>query len=120
MFGGEIALIISGEAWTLIEDEVIDTGYGTVILTVQDGRLIQLEKTEKFRLDAVSISKKKEKRTLSNKQIHENLRKKLNCYLKDIKFGQISINIKDYKVAQIEKLEKHRFEDLQGLYGDGI
>lgn len=120
MFGGDIELIISREAWTLIEDEVIDTGYGTVILTVQDGRLIQFEKTEKFRLDCANICKKREKTIVASKQIHENLRKKLICYLKDIKFGQISINIKDYKVAQIEKLEKHRFEDLQGLYGDGI
>ncbi|WP_199884062.1 YezD family protein [Anaerosinus massiliensis] len=111
---------ISEEAWSLIENEVLDTGYGTVILTVQDGCLIQFEKTEKFRLDNASIGKKNEKRIAPTKKIHENLRKKLNGYLKDIKFGQISINIKDYKISQIEKLEKHRFEDLQGLYGDGI
>lgn len=37
-----------------------------------------------------------------------------------LKYGQITILIRDGKVVQIDRTEKRRYSDLEGQYGDGI
>lgn len=90
--------------------------YGFIILTVQDGCVIRMERTEKFIFSAKNRSSyvkrniPLEKHTLESKILHE---------LQGLQYGQLIIKLEDGKVEQIEKTEKKRINEYQG-HGDGI
>jgi hypothetical protein len=50
----------------------------------------------------------------------ENLRRRISEILSGLRFGQVVIVLKDGKVVQIERIEKHRVTSLEGLFGEGI
>lgn len=60
------------------------------------------------------MAKKDEK-----KRSPQNLRLQVTTALKDLRFGQVVLVLKDNSVVQIERVEKHRVNDLTG-FGDGI
>lgn len=110
---------IPEKTWKVIMEEVFSTFHGTVTLIVQDGRLIQIDKTEKIRLTPEPQEKAKGRLTL-NENPHTNLRLKLGMMLNVLRYGQIIIVVRDNVVTQIERLEKYRVSDWEGTFGEGI
>jgi hypothetical protein len=102
----------------LVADFVNSINQGTVTLTVQDGRLLQLERNDKIRLDA-SERNCVSSIALTPNQV-ERLQKKLQDELKNLQFGQVLLHVKGGVIAQIERTEKQRYSGLEGIYGDGI
>lgn len=91
--------------------------YGYLILTVQDGCVIKMERTEKF----IFSSKNKVGyiiRDISAEQ--HSFQPKILAQLKGLMYGQLIIRIENGKVEQIEKTEKRRINEYEGTYGDGI
>lgn len=94
----------------------VHTGY--LILTVQDGHVVKIEKTEKFIISAKSreagyihYDKPQKKHPLQGK---------ITAELQAIQYGQLVIRLDNGQVEQIEKTEKRRVHELEGIYGDGI
>jgi len=110
---------IPEKTWRVITEEVFSTSHGTVTLIVQDGRLIQIDKTEKIRLTP-DPQGKITARTALNEKSHTNLRLKLSKMLNVLRYGQIIIVVRDNVVTQIERLEKYRVSDWEGTFGEGI
>jgi hypothetical protein len=121
---------VSRDALAIIVDLIQSISHGTVTLIIQDGRLLQIERTDKIRLDSLkkpnpgNRSVDKAQKTahgtnLDERQI-ERLRSRLAEELKDLAFGQIILIIKDRLLVQIERTEKQRLAGLEGIYGDGI
>ncbi|MDR3592035.1 MAG: YezD family protein [Negativicutes bacterium] len=110
------------QVWEIIEAEVGKIRHGMVTLIAQDGRLIQIDKTEKIRLIPAETvprqggGKAEVEPRLNSRQF----RQSIGEVLQGLRFGQVVIVIKDNKVVQIEKAEKRRFSDLAGLFGEGI
>lgn len=90
---------------------------GFLILTLQDGIIVKIEKTEKY-----IISSKDGKTGYikygKSSMVHP-LQKKIIAELEHIQYGQIVIRINNGKVEQIEKTEKRRLGEF-GLDGSGI
>ena len=108
----EITPVVMG----IISDLVNSINHGTVILVIQDGRLLQLERHDKIRLDTED---KALRAALKQHQI-ERLQTKLQDEMKDLQFGQVILNVKNGIIVQIERTVKHRSFGLEGIYGDGI
>jgi hypothetical protein len=112
---------IPENVWEIIEDEVAKTQHGTVTLIAQDGRLIQLDKVEKIRLNPVEPARRQADSAAAEPKLNRRqFRRSLSEVLQGLRFGQVTVVIKDNKVVQIEKAEKHRVTDLSGLFGEGI
>ncbi|MDF2501158.1 MAG: hypothetical protein K0Q77_1872 [Anaerosporomusa subterranea] len=121
---------VSQDALTIIVDSIRSVSHGTVALIIQDGRLLQIERTDKIRLDSFRKSNHGVNRSADIGRIaHENILDdrqiaRLRCrvaeQLKDLAFGQIILIIKDNLLVQIERIEKQRLAGLEGIYGDGI
>jgi hypothetical protein len=45
---------------------------------------------------------------------------RINATLKGIRYGSVILTIHDYKIVQIDRIEKSRFDDLYLENGDGI
>jgi len=110
--------VISPPVVAIVADLVNSINQGTVTLTVQDGRLLQLERNDKIRLDTLGKSSVSSV-PLTPNQV-ERLQKKLQDELKNLQFGQVLLHIKGGVIAQIERTEKQRYSGLEGIYGDGI
>ena len=110
---------IPDKTWKVILEKILSTGHGTVTMIVQDGRLIQLDKTEKIRLTPEPQEKGKD-RAVQGEPPHAALRLKLKIMLDGLRYGQIIVVVKDHAITQIERLEKYRVNDWEGLFGEGI
>ncbi|MCE5284696.1 MAG: YezD family protein [Pelosinus sp.] len=91
---------------------------GSLILTVQDGFIVKIEKAEKYIISSkgretgyVKYGKPTGALPLLGRIIDE---------LKKIQYGQMVIRFLNGKVEQIELTEKKRVNETQGLNGDGI
>ena len=88
--------------------------YGEVILVAQDGVLVQLEWSEKLRLDHWGDTLtcrswgERERRCIIRRVVME---------FAHLQFGRLVIVVKGGRVIQIERTEKQRFI---GLDGEGI
>ena len=111
---------IAKSIWQIIETEIQGTGHGTVTLIVQDGRLIQIDKTEKIRLVSDSLGKSKQDVSVAEKHQLSSLRFRIGKALSELQYGQIVIVIKNHQITQIERLEKYRVGAMEGLFGEGI
>lgn len=109
--------VISASTMTLVVELVNSISHGTVTFTIQDGRLLQLERNDKIRLDA---SEKGIKSHLLTPDQTQRLQSRLQEELRDLRFGQILLHVKNGIIAQIERTEKQRYSGLEGIYGDGI
>lgn len=110
--------VISSPTMAIVIDLVNSINHGTITFTVQDGRLLQLERSDKIRLDALGKGGT-ERLPLTSNQV-ERLQKRLQDEMKNLQFGQVILQIKGGVIAQIERTEKQRFSGLEGIYGDGI
>lgn len=91
---------------------------GSLVLTIQDGFIVKIEKTEKYIISSkgresgyVKYGKPTGALPLLGRIIDE---------LKKIQYGQLVIRFLNGKVEQIELTEKKRVNEMQGVYGDGI
>lgn len=110
--------VISPPTMAIVVDLVTSINHGTITFTVQDGRLLQLERNDKIRLDAPGKGGIGGP-SLTPNQV-ERLQKRLQEELKNLQFGQVILQVKGGVIAQIERTEKQRYSSLEGIYGDGI
>ena len=110
-------MAIKPEILEVVEDATARIGFGTVTLIVQDGHLIQMDKTEKVRFVP---DRGKAQPGLIQKASMEGLRGKIVSSLEGLQYGQVTFVIKDGSIVQIERTEKRRVPVLQGVYGEGI
>lgn len=102
----------------IIEKFLLNVQYGHLILMIQDGFVVKIDKVEKFLISA----KNKEKSPAAIDKIEKKhpMQMKILTELQSIKYGQLVIHMDNGQVGQIEKTEKRRIEELEGLHGDGI
>lgn len=103
------------KALAVIDQSIQNISFGEIVLIVQDGHIVQIERTEK-----IIISSRKNVQREKNAEEINLLRRKILGELAYLQYGQLVIKIKDGKAVQIEKTEKRRFPELEGIYGDGI
>ncbi|MDU4962262.1 MAG: YezD family protein [Sporomusaceae bacterium] len=113
------AAVISAGTMKLVIDLVNSINHGTITLTVQDSRLLQLERNDKIRLDSGEKTDAAKKPPLTAGQI-ERLQKRLQGELRNLQFGQVLLHVRGGMISQIERTEKQRYSSLEGIYGDGI
>ena len=100
-----------------IVDVLKTTFHGNVTLVTQNFRLVQIERNEKIRpCDMVT---RDQKLNVEKKSDYTQIGKKIQKEFGDLEYGQIVIVIKEGKIIQIERTEKHRFQEFTGLDGEG-
>jgi len=109
---------ISKHLMEQIVDVLKTTFHGNVTLVTQNFRLVQIERNEKIRpCDMVT---RDQKLNVEKKSDYTQIGKKIQKEFGDLEYGQIVIVIKEGKIIQIERTEKHRFQEFTGLDGEGI
>jgi hypothetical protein len=92
--------------------------YGCLILTVQDGVVVRIEKIEKF---TITAQNRKYHYIISQKSGDEHCYKnEILAELQQIKYGQLMIQLEKGKLQRLEKTEKWRTDELRGINGEGI
>ena len=109
---------LSSQVFEIIESFLYAVQYGQLILVIQDGIVVKIEKIEKYIISAKSRESTCTKidKSLKNHPLHI----RIVTELQSIKYGQLVIRLDNGHVEQIEKTEKRRINELEGLYGDGI
>ncbi|MDF2633371.1 MAG: hypothetical protein K0R78_245 [Pelosinus sp.] len=109
---------LPSQVFDIIEQFLLDVQFGHLILIIQDGFVVKIDKIEKFIISA----KSQEKRISSKEKVKKkhSIQVKILSDLQSIQYGQLVIHVNNGQVGQIEKTEKRRFDELEGLYGDGI
>lgn len=109
---------LSSQVFEIIEGFLYTVQYGQLILAIQDGIVVKIEKIEKF---IISTKNREAKCTKVDKSLKKHpLQTKILTELQSIRYGQLVIRLDNGQVEQIEKTEKRRVNELEGLYGDGI
>jgi hypothetical protein len=109
---------LPSQVFDIIEQFLLNVQYGHLILMIQDGFVVKIDKIEKFMISAksreggYSIKEKAKKK--------HPMQMKILSDLQSIRYGQLVIHVNNGQVGQIEKTEKRRIDELEGLYGDGI
>ncbi len=98
---------------------IIDIGYGSITLVVQDARLIQMEMLKKVRFSGVA-PKVANSRQAEPNALRDSINEQITAALTGMKFGQVTLKISQGRIVQVERMEKQRFPSLEGTYGDGI
>ena len=91
--------------------------FGSLTFTVQDGRIVQLERNETFQFPAVPP------KVQPSRQVSKPARESLPGLagaLAGLRFGQVVVKFQAGRAIQIDRTEKRRWSDLMGLGGDGI
>ncbi|MDR1081785.1 MAG: YezD family protein [Deltaproteobacteria bacterium] len=99
-----------------ILDLLKGTRHGQITIVNQNFRVVQVERRENFNPEELGISPAAGSGALNLDAV----KKKISQALKGLEFGQVILVVKKGRLAQIERLQKERFSDLQGVYGDGI
>jgi len=107
-------------ALNLIDQAVAEIHFGSITVIIQDGYIIQLEKNEKIRLDATNLNRLKGKKKITANREKEGLHTRILQAVKELQYGQVVILIKEGTVVQLERTDKQRFTNMQGIYGEGI
>ena len=109
---------ISSQIIELLVFSLNTVQYGFLILTVQDGYVIRMEKTEKFIFSSKNKPAGYIKRDTSPGK--HALQNKILDELQEVQYGQLIIRLEDGKVEQIEKTIRRRINEVEGVNGDGI
>ena len=109
---------ISDAAMQMILGLLREVYHGEVTLVVQDGYLIQVERSEKLR-------PAEQERYASYQAAVRNadytpVSRKIQQEFAGLQFGHIIIVIKKGHIIQVERAEKHRFAEAFGFDGGGI
>ena len=91
--------------------------FGSLTFTVQDGRIVQLERNETFQFAAVPPNVQPARQV--PKPAAESL-PGLAGALAGLRFGQVVVKFQAGRAIQIDRTEKRRWSDLMGIGGDGI
>ena len=91
--------------------------FGSLTFTVQDGRIVQLERNETFQFPAVPPKVQPSRQV--PKPAAESL-PGLAGALAGLRFGQVVVKFQAGRAIQIDRTEKRRWSDLMGIGGDGI
>jgi hypothetical protein len=93
------------------------TFHGQITIVTQNFRIVQVERKENFNPEELG----KGELTLDELSLNPAVvKKKIRESLTDLEFGQVILVVKKGRLAQIERLRKERYSNLQGLEGDGI
>ncbi|CUH97059.1 hypothetical protein P22_3185 [Propionispora sp. 2/2-37] len=91
---------------------------GYLILTIQDGCVVKIEKTEKY---IITTKNRGTGYIKYGKPVSEHpLQPQIISELQKIQYGQLVIRFANGKIEQIEKTEKRRVNEVEGINGDGI
>ncbi|MDR1872244.1 MAG: YezD family protein [Deltaproteobacteria bacterium] len=93
------------------------TYHGQIVLITQNFRVVQVERKENFNPEDL-LDRNLGLKTEGLKA--QALKDKITQALKGLEFGQVILVFKKGRLSQIERLQKERFSDTQGLSGDGI
>ncbi|MDR2338837.1 MAG: YezD family protein [Deltaproteobacteria bacterium] len=93
------------------------TYHGQIIIISQNYRVVQVELKENFNPEELMAPSTG---LLDGLGKPEQLQKKIVEALTGLEFGQVILVVKKGHLAQIERLQKVRLSDVQGLGGDGI
>ena len=95
-----------------------ETQFGSLTLTVQDGRVVQLERNDRFLFPATV---KAPARLAPGSSTDESgWMPGLSRALSGLRFGQVIVKIQSGRVVQLDRTEKRRWPDLTGVGGEGI
>ena len=98
----------------LLQQVLQELNFGSVILTLQDGRVLQVEKREVFRLPCPVA-----KAAQASPDTVQVVRRILTG-LGALAYGRMELKVQGGKVTQVETTAKLRGCDWQGMDGDGI
>lgn len=91
---------------------------GYIVLGIQDGYVVKIEKVEKF---VISIESRKSGYIVADKAYSQHpLQAKILAELQTIQYGQLIVRLIRGQVKEIEKIQKNRIDELKGVHGDGI
>ena len=109
---------LSTEVGEMIKRLIKETAFGSILLVVQDSRVVQVERNEKFQFPAP----RKNANSLSqgSQAAAQKSLSGLSAALKGLQFGQVAVKIQESRIVQIDRTEKRRMQDLTGISGDGI
>jgi hypothetical protein len=93
------------------------TYHGQIVLITQNFRVVQVERKENFNPEDLLDENLG---LLGDGLKAQALKDRVLKALKGLEFGQIILVFKKGRLTQIERLQKERFSDLQGMSGDGI
>lgn len=108
---------LTAEIAELVARLIRQTGFGTLALTVQDSRIVQVERNERFQFPAV---KHPARRPEAVPGAEPDPLPGIRAALTGLQFGQVSVKIQNGRAIQIDRTEKRRWSELMGLGGDGI
>jgi len=108
--------VIDSDALDKVELLINSTYHGSVTFIIQDSCVIQIERSEKLRLSDLLNKPSTGAKTNDSSRV----RAKILESLSGLKYGQIVVVIKNGAVVQIEKTEKSRFTEWEGVDGEGI
>lgn len=108
---------LTDEINTTVSRLIRETAFGSLVFVVQDSRVVQLERNEKFQFPAGGARAQPPRG--SNPAIAP-LPPGLVAALADLQFGQVVVKIQAGRAVQIDRTEKRRWSDLMGVGGDGI
>ena len=100
----------------LLQQVLQQLSFGSVILTLQDGRVLQVEKREVFRLPYYAASKSAAAAPTDTEPVV----KRILAALGTLAYGRMELKVQGGKVTQVETTAKLRGSDWQGMDGDGI
>nr|WP_320146429.1 DUF2292 domain-containing protein [uncultured Anaeromusa sp.] len=99
----------------LLQQVLQQLSFGSVILTLQDGRVLQVEKREVFRLPH-PVAKEAANASPDTVQVV----KRILTGLGTLAYGRMELKVQGGRVTQVETTAKLRGSDWQGMDGDGI
>jgi hypothetical protein len=109
---------LTAEIGAAVTRLIRETAFGSLVFIVQDSRIVQLERNEKYQFSA--LAKKLPVRLQTVKPIVTDPLPRIQASLADLQFGQVVVKIQEGRVVQIDRTEKKRIPDMVGLGGDGI
>ncbi len=101
-----------------VEESVRQIRFGVLMIIVQDGKVVQLERTEKFQVQAMQNKTVQAEKITAT--VLERVREHIYREVAGMRYGQILVKIVNGRVNQIEKTEKRRWAGACGLDGEGI
>lgn len=99
-----------------VELLISGTFHGSITFVVQDSCVIQVERNEKFRMSDLLNNGSAGTKAFDSSRV----RSKILESISGLKYGQVVVVIKNGAVVQIEKTEKSRFTEWEGVDGEGI
>ncbi len=104
---------IPSKVMEYITDALQETCFGEVVLVAQDGRLIQVERTERRRVDSWPLSG--EERITWDRNREAALCKRIEEEFAGLSYGRLTIAVAQGRIKHMSRLEMQRFMDGEGI-----